>query len=149
MLVFVSLPQTFCCWLLPLTWADCWHLGFFPWQSAKKLTLVSAFNSYHDFRNSRRLSWTNLTIKTLIRYCHGITNNAGPWYTPVAEENGKDRGAADDSEVSPGGESHRYPGDRQWGECVTDHDHQQRNGSAGDATIFNNWNLPVTGGVCR
>ena len=32
-------------------------------------------------------------------------------YTPVAEENGKNCSAADDSEVSPGGESHRYPGD--------------------------------------
>ena len=68
-------------------------------------------------------------------------NKAGtpsPHYTPVTAENGKNRRAADDSEIPPGGQSHRYPGHCQRGYCVADHDHQQRNCSAGDATIFHN-----------
>ena len=62
----------------------------------------------------------------------------GPQYTPVTEENGKNSRAADDSEVSPGGESHRYPGDGQGGKGVAHHYHHQGYGAASNTTVLHN-----------
>ena len=78
-----------------------------------------------------------------IQYCKELIDTL---YTPVAEEDGQHGGAADDGQVSPGGESHGQPGDGHGGHGVADHDHEEGDSSTGDSTIFNNWNIPVRTG---